>query len=423
MRFFLIGVVVFAAAVGLALTLSTDPGNVVVFYPPYRVDLSLNLFLLIELVSFIVVYVLIRVARRTVQMPQRVALYRQRQSEKRASRALRAALQAHFEGRYGHAEREADEAQELPETAGLAALVAARSAHRMREYARRDEWLRRAESDPGLRAAKLMTEAECLVDAREGQRALTVVEQLHAAGARHIQSLRLALKAHQYAGDWDAVLKLLRTLNKRDALHPVAARQMKAMAYAALFGARRDDPHGLLALWQGVPNADRRIADVALVAAQAFNAAGLGYQARTVIENAITAEWDARLAEEYAHSGDPSDAARVAAASAGGRAFETPATGEDARLQIERAERWTREQANDPSASYALGALCAREKLWGKARAALQSALQLSPDARLATAIHVELGRVFEEIDDLEHSREQFRAAAFANLDRRFKSS
>ncbi|MEO8937789.1 MAG: heme biosynthesis HemY N-terminal domain-containing protein, partial [Burkholderiaceae bacterium] len=112
MRFFLIGVVVFAAAVGLALALSTDPGNVVVFYPPFRIDLSLNLFLLIEVVLFVVLYALIRIAKKTVQMPQRVALYRQRQSEKRASRALRGALQAHFEGRYGHAEREADRSRE-----------------------------------------------------------------------------------------------------------------------------------------------------------------------------------------------------------------------------------------------------------------------------------------------------------------------
>src|SRR5882757_9072885 len=106
MRFFLIGVLVFSAAVGLALTLSADPGNVVVFFPPYRVDLSLNLFLLLEVALFLVLYVLIRVARKTFQMQQRVALYRQRQSERRAARALRNALQAHFEGRYGHAERE-----------------------------------------------------------------------------------------------------------------------------------------------------------------------------------------------------------------------------------------------------------------------------------------------------------------------------
>ena len=412
MRYFLIGVVLFAAAVGLALGLSADPGNVVLFYPPYRIDLSLNLFLLIEVVVFVVLYALIRVAKKTVQMPQRVALYRQRQSEKRASRALRGALQAHFEGRYGHAERDAEEAQELPETAGLAALVAARSAHRMREYGRRDEWLRRAESDPGLRAAKLMTEAECLVDARDGTRALAVVEQLHAAGARHIQSLRLGLKAHQYAGEWESVLKLLRTLNKRDALHPAAARQIKTLAYRALFAARGDDAHALSALWQSVPNADKRIGDVALVAARAFNAASLGYQARVVIENALAAEWDPRLAEEYARSGD----AVVNALLVSARGRESNAATDDARPQIERAERWTREHPEDASAFYALGALCAREKLWGKALKALGSALERSPDARLLTELHFELGCVYEQIEDPDKSREHFRAAALSNV-------
>ncbi len=412
MRFSLIGLLVFAAAVGLALTLSTDPGNVVVFYPPYRIDLSLNLFLLIEIVAFVLVYGLIRLAKKTVQMPQRVALYRQRQSEKRASRALRSALQAHFEGRYGHAEREAEGAQELPETAGLAALIAARSAHRMREYGRRDEWLRRAEADSGLRAAKLMTEVECLVDAREGTRALNVVEQLHAAGARHIQSLRLALKAHQYAGDWDAVLRLLRTLNKRDALHPAAARQMKTVAYRALFAARGDDPQALIGLWQSVPGGDKRVADVALVAARAFNAAALGYQARLVIENAIASEWDPRLAEEYANSGGsrtkPGD-------KAGDGAARSPS--DDPHFQIERAERWVGAHPQDASASYALGALCARERLWGKAQAALKSALALAPDPRLASAIHLELATVYEAIDDaaasLVHYREAARSAAY----------
>ena len=411
MRFFLIGLVVFAAAVGLALTLSTDPGNVVVFYPPYRIDLSLNLFLLIEIVAFVVVYALIRLAKKTVQMPQRVALYRQRQSEKRASRALRSALQAHFEGRYGHAEREAESAQELPETAGLAALIAARSAHRMREYGRRDEWLRRAEADSGLRAAKLMTEVECLVDARDGTRTLGVVEQLHAAGARHIQSLRLALKAHQYAGDWEAVLRLLRTLNKRDALHPAAARQLKTVAWRALFAARGDDPHALIGLWQSVPGGDKRLADVALVAAQAFNAAGLGYQARLVIENAIASEWDPRLAEEYAKSGGPRTKPGA------GMARNTGASpSDDPHFQIERAERWVGAHPQDASANYALGALCAREGLWGKAQTALRNALAATSEPRLSSVIHVELGQLFEAIGQPDQSREHFRAAAFAQV-------
>lgn len=416
MRHFLVGVLVFAAAVGLALTLSADPGNVVVFYPPYRLDLSLNLFLLLEIVAFIAVYVLIRLVRKTFQMPQRVALYRQRQSERRAERALRNAVQAHFEGRYGHAEREASEAQELAETAGLASLVAARSAHRMHEYGRRDEWLRRAEADPALRTAKLMTEAECLVDAREGTRALAVVEELHATGARHIQSLRLALKAHQYAGDWDAVLRLLRLLNKRDALHPAAARQMKTMAYRAIFAARADDAQGMVALWQGVPNADKRIPEVALVAARAFNAAGLGHQARLVIENAMTGEWHPQLAEEYAQSGTSRDASAPLQLDDG--TVRDASMRDEAHQQIERAERWVREHPGDASACFALGALCIREGLWGKAQSALKNALTMSErdDARLVSAIHVELGRLFEAIGEPDKSLEHYRAAALARI-------
>ena len=153
---------------------------------------------------------------------------------------------------------------------------------------------------------------------------------------------------------------------------------------------------------------------MALVAAQAFNAAGLGYQARTVIENALVADWDPRLAEEYARSGDQTVNALFAATGA----LRAKAGADDPRPQIERAERWTREHPDDASAFYALGALCAREKLWGKALKALNSALELAPDARLLTALNVELGRVYEQIEDPDKSREHFRAAALANVGR-----
>jgi HemY protein len=201
-------------------------------------------------------------------------------------------------------------------------------------------------------------------------------------------------------------LRLLRTLNKRDALHPAAARQMKTLAYRAQFAARRDDPHALVGLWQAVPSSDKRVADVALVAAQAFNSAGLANQARLVIENAIASEWDPRLAEEYARSGAPRR-------SETGEVRDSPTSpADDPRFQIERAERWVREHPGDPSASYALGALCVREGLWGKAQIALRSALAESPEPRLASTIHLELGRLFDAVGDAEQSREHFRAAA-----------
>ncbi len=392
MRAFFTGLFLFAAAVALALSAHFDPGNVVFFFPPYRIDLSLNLFVLLCALGFLLLYGLIRIARKTMQMPQRVADYRQRQLEKRSYKALLNALLAHFEGRYGHAETQAQLAQELPETAGLAALIAARATHRMNEYGRRDSWLKRTEqatNADSLRAARLMTEAECLIDARDANRALTVVNQLHGAGARHIQSLRLALKANQYAGEWQEVLRLQRTLNKRDAIHPAAARQIKSIAYEALLKARKGDSYALINFWQSVPSTDRRVPEVALAAARAFNASNLGYQARIILENVLDAEWDERLVMEYAQCRE-----------------------ENSQAQIEQAQRWFDQHPADASIQYVLGVLCARQQLWGKAQGFLQSALKNQSDVSLAIAVHLELARLFEEIEDFTKASEHFRAAA-----------
>ena len=387
MRAFFTVLVIFAAAVGLALAAHFNPGNVVVFFPPYRIDLSLNLFLLLAVVAFVFLYGLITLARRTLGLPQRVAEYRRRQRELRANRALRHAFVAYVEGRFGHAEKLAQQASDWPDNVGLAALIGARAAHGMSEYARRDEWLRSIADNEAYKAARLMTEADCLVDQREVRRALEAVQQLHGAGARHIQSLRLALKAHRYAGDWPEVLRLVRILAKRDALHPIAARQIKTQAYEALLS-RRTDAHALGALWQEVPPAERIIPEIALVGARAFNAAGLGYQARLIVESALSAQWDQRLLLEYLQCIDDANV-----------------------VQIERVERWVTEHPDDLTLRYVLGVLCARAKLWGKAQQHLAD-VAAHGEPQLVRQAQRELGLVFEAIGDPEKAAAQFRAAA-----------
>lgn len=119
MRLFLWLLALMAAAIGIAVTARLNPGNVVLFYPPYRIDLSLNFFLLLELLLLLLLYMAIRAFRTTLQMPGRVAAYRQRKRERDANKGLRDALKALFEGRFGHAEKAAMRATDLPENAGL----------------------------------------------------------------------------------------------------------------------------------------------------------------------------------------------------------------------------------------------------------------------------------------------------------------
>src|SRR3954470_10497799 len=164
MRVFLWLVALMAAAIGIAVTARFNPGNVVLFYPPYRVDLSLNFFVVLAVALFAVLYLLVSALRATLAMPSKVAAYRQQKRERDGNKGLRDALKALFEGRFGHAEKAAARAAELPDNAGLAALIGARAAHRMRQASRRDHWIAGISQDNAMKTARLMTVTELLVD-------------------------------------------------------------------------------------------------------------------------------------------------------------------------------------------------------------------------------------------------------------------
>jgi hypothetical protein len=58
----------FAIAVVLAVVGRFDMGQVLLIYPPYRVDISLNLFVVGLVVLFILIYALLRIVRNIWRM-------------------------------------------------------------------------------------------------------------------------------------------------------------------------------------------------------------------------------------------------------------------------------------------------------------------------------------------------------------------
>src|SRR5437762_8217323 len=146
---------VFAAAVALVILGRAGAGYVMFVYPPYRVELSLPFFVVASLAGFVLLYAAMRLLGHAVSLPTYVRAYRSRRRRERAHAALAAALQAYYEGRYARAEKEAAAAFEAGPTPGLAALLAARAGHQMRDFERRDRWLERAEeAGEGLQAAR-----------------------------------------------------------------------------------------------------------------------------------------------------------------------------------------------------------------------------------------------------------------------------
>jgi HemY protein len=394
MRALLWLLVVFAAAVALVMLARIDSGYVLFYYPPWRIEMSMVFFTAAALASFLLLYFLFRLLGHALALPVTVRAWRARRRRERAHVALAAALQAYYEGRYARAEKEAGVAFESGPTPGVAALLAARAAHQMRDFERRDRWLERADnSGEALQAARLVSRAELALEDRDFAAARDALRNLHGAGPKHVATTRMLLRAERGAGAWDEVLRLASQLSKRDAISPALAEEYKVQATVELLARAADDGGAFERRWRGIAAGDRVQPRIAAAGARHATVLGKATLARDIIETALAAEWVPQLVGLY-----------------GDLPQELPTENRisEARARIERAERWLLERERDAQLLATLGRLCAQAELWGKARSFLEASLSFEE----SRAARVELARLAERLGQADEAQRHFRKAA-----------
>jgi HemY protein len=394
MKFLFWLLAVCAAAVTVVVLGRVQPGYVLLVYPPYRIEMSLVFFAALALGAFALLYAAVRLLDRALTLPMQVHAYRLRRRRERAQAALASALRAFYEGRYSRVEKDAVLVADEHEHAGLAALLAARAAHHMRDFARRERWLERAENaGPELQAALLVTRAELALEDRDYPAARDALRRLHDAGPRHIATLRMLLRAERGAGAWDEVLRLATQLAKRDAIAPALAEEHKLQATIELLRRSAADAAAFERRWRGVASDDRAKPRVAIAGARQATALGTAGLAREIIERALETEWSPALVSLYAELPEG--------------IYSSEREGE-ARARIQSAERWLRSRSRDPQLLATLGRLCMQAELWGKARSFLEASLSFD-DSRAA---RLELARLAERLGQPDEAQRHYRKAA-----------
>ena len=384
---------VFAAAVALVVLGRVEAGYVLFSYPPYRIEMSMLFFAVVLLALFVALYVLVRLSGHALALPATVRAYRARRRNERANAALAAALQAYYEGRYARAEKEASVAFENGTSPGVAALLAARAAHQLRDFEKREAWFdRAAAAGEPAQTAHIMSLAEIALDERDFIGARNALRNLQ-GNARHIASMRLLLRAERGAGAWEEVLRLAAQLSKRDAIAPALAEEYKLQATIELLARSADDAGAFERRWRAIPAADQRQPRVAVAAARHANALGNAPLARSILEQALSEEWSTPLVRLYGEVP---------------RGLDAAARADEARIRIERGEKWLTERNRDGELLGALGRLCAEAELWGKARSFLEAALSFE-ESRSA---HLELARLLEKLGDAQDAQRHYRRAA-----------
>ena len=386
--------VVFAAAVALVIVGRVDSGYVLLIYPPYRVEVSMLFFAIALVAGFALLYALTRLLGHALSLPAYVRGYRARRRRERAHAALASALQAYYEGRYARAEKEAAVAFEGGSAPALAALLAARSAHQLRDFQRRDRWLDRADAQgERMHSASLATRAELALEERDFVTARDALRNLHSVRPKQVATTRMLLRAERGAGAWDEVLRLATQLGKRDAIAPALAEEYKVQATIELLGRASADDGAFERRWRGVEAKDRVHPRIAAAAARNATALGRAALAREILETALAAEWVPQLVSLYGQLPEGlNEQARVA----------------EARTRIERAEQWLLERERDAQLLSTLGRLCAQAELWGKARSFLEASLSFE-ESRIA---RIELARLAERLGKDDEAQRHFRKAA-----------
>lgn len=385
---------VFAAAVALVILGRIDAGYVLLVYPPYRVESSMLLFAIVGTLAFVALYLSLRIAGQVMALPATVQAFRARRRRERAHTALAAALQAFYEGRYARAGKEAALAFENGRAPGVAALLAARAAHQMRNFEERDRWLDRADAmGESLHEARQVSRAELALDDRDFIAARDALRRLHGSGPKHIATTRLLLRAERGAGAWEEVLRLATQLTKRDAIAPALAEEYKVQATVELLQRASDDALAFERRWHGIASGDQTHPRIAAAAARQAVALGKAALAREILEKALSREWSSSLVSLYAELPRDLDAARRTA---------------EARARIQRAERWLIGRERDAELLVTLGRLCAQAELWGKARSFLEASLSFAE----SRAAHIELARLAERLDQPEDAQRHYRRAA-----------
>ncbi len=97
-------------AVAAALGARLNDGYLLLVIPPWRAEVSLNLFIIALLGLFLVFYAVLRVLAATFGLPKRVQEYRARRQRDQAGLVFQDAVRLLFEGRFGQAMKKATEA-------------------------------------------------------------------------------------------------------------------------------------------------------------------------------------------------------------------------------------------------------------------------------------------------------------------------
>ena len=379
----------FGIAAAVALFAGNNQGTITLFWPPYRIDLSLNLALLTLVGAFLLVHFALRAMAALFDLPRQASRWRNQQKERAVHAALLDGLAQWLAGRYLRARKQAESAAMQEQALGtdarlahgqalraMAWLMAAESAHALQDRQARDADLQRAVEALEARGKDAVAQAasealhlraaQWALDDRDPDAALRWLGALPQGAARRTLALRLRLRAAQLARQPQQALETARLLLKHRAFTPEAGQSIVRGLATDLLNAARDASQ-LRRIWDSFDAQERRMPELVIPAAQAL--VQLGGDA-TVAREWLMPVWERQ---------------RELPESLRRRLFNTLTSGLDSidAAWLARIEAAQQAWPHDAQLQYLAARACMQRQLWGKAQQLMTQAAQGLQDTDL----------------------------------------
>ncbi len=364
-------------AAALAPVFKSDPGLVQIHFMGWTVESSVLALVLALFVVWLLLWLIVRLWRVPAESARRIR-------ERRALAQLEKGLMALTEGDWSTAERALQKSASSHGRTTARYLAAAEAADGQDEPDRAAWYLEQA--DTRNRKQKFLvklTQARMLVSKQQYAEAKPLLEELQGRHRRHPQVLSMLAACYRELGEWDALLKLLPTMQKAGAIDDEQAAELRQQAVIAGLEESRDSAD-LEARFRALPRQTQRLSEVAGAFAEQALRLDAPELNEEVIRNSLKVTWEPSLLIPYGEPG-PDDTSK----------------------RLKQCEKWLQTHPDDHWLHLALGRLCAREELWGKARQHMIRSLELE-----STVLGYDtLGQLLERKGELEASMMCYRNA------------
>lgn len=381
-------ILVIAALVGILAY--QDNGYVLIGRGDTTVEMSLAIFIFLQITVYLLIAFTLRIVKRTWELPDFIKQQHNHTKIRKARKTSKQGLIALAQGQWKKAEKALLKHVENSDTPLVNYLSAARAAQQQNNLERRDHYLALAhKSTPDADFAVELTQAELQLAQGQHELALATLVHLKSISPKHTHVLSLLATLYEKLANWDELQLLLPQLKKHKAISSREYDRLQKLIYTALLSNISDNSNKLDALWQSIPKELKDDKQLIILYVKKLLKLNEISQAEHILKTAIKHEWDV----EYIYLYGLFKASQPQA-------------------QLDFAESLLKQHEKNPTLLLTLGRLCLNLELWGKAQAYFEASLGAEKKAETCK----ELALLVDKLGDTEKANEYFKQGCLLSI-------